>query len=47
MYSKKKNVPDPLPEVIPPELGLQMYTKARRHQTTTAKNYFLAVVKGC
>ncbi len=27
MYNTKKNVPDPPPEVIPPELGLQMYTK--------------------
>jgi|GEM_PF-3308879 hypothetical protein len=46
MYSKKKNVPDPFPEAIPPELGLQMYTKARRHQITTATMFIMAVVKG-
>jgi hypothetical protein len=29
MYNTEKNVPDPPPKVIPPELGLQMYTKYR------------------
>ena len=43
MYSKKKNVPDPLPEQIAPELGLQMYTKPRRHQMKTAMKIFMAV----
>ncbi len=46
MYSKKKNVPDPVPEAIPPELGLQMYTKARRYQMWTATIFIVAVVKG-
>ncbi len=32
MYNTKKNVPDPPPEVVPPELGLQMYTKYRPDQ---------------
>jgi hypothetical protein len=46
MNNKEKNVPDPFPKEVPPELGLQMYTRMRSGQIQAATIFIVAAVKG-